>query len=63
MHLAFTFYFMNFKNFTNFLLRSKNRRIEHYHSEHHQDAQYHPDNLYFLLVFFIENHILYIITI
>ena len=40
------------------LLRLKDRRIEHYHAENHKHAEDGPDNLYFLLMFFVEKHIL-----
>jgi hypothetical protein len=36
----------------------RNRRVEQNHADDDEDAQYRPDDLYFLLMFFIEKHIL-----
>ena len=52
------FYFMNFKNFMNFLLKLKYRRIQQYHTDDNQNADYGPSHLDSFLVFFIEKHII-----
>lgn len=39
-------------------MRSENWRIKHYHAKYHQNAKNRPNYLNFLLMFFIEKHIL-----
>ena len=40
------------------LLGSKNRRIQQNHADNNQYANHRPDDLDFLLMFFVEKHIL-----
>ncbi len=44
------------------LLCPENRKIQQNHAYDDEDAQYGPNKLYFLLMFFIEKHIIQYIT-